>query len=983
VVKKQDGDYRLINAAMEINRHTIKDANLPPSADDFAEEFAGLATASYLDWFSGYDQMCLAERSRDMTAIMTPIGLLRHTTILQGAINSVAQFVRVVLDILRAHIPDIALPFMDDIGVKGPRSRYKEEEIPGLPGVRRFVMEHIQNLDAVLADLERAGVTLSGEKCKFCMAGLKIVGYVCDADGRHPDFAKIAKIIEWPPCNNPTDVKAFLGVTGYYRIWVLDYSIIARPLTLLLRKEEEFIWDTKQQYAMDLLKMALTTAPALRTIVYNEGEIILAVDASLLGWGCVLMQIYLMKRHPARYESGLWNNAQQKYDAGKRECLGVLMALKKLRNWLYGVRFILEIDALTLAAQLNRSAGDLPSALVTRWLAWIHLFDFDVRHVAGTKHTAADGLSRRPGTVLDQVEQQDVEDYIDAQLFCLRAVPRPAVATKMTVMMCPVSESNGDVPDFINSPTVAEIPEMEVQPQDDEPLDFEDLDGPLDSTYGPAYQQIAQYLLDLQKPEGMEAVAFRKFKVAAHRFQIFQNQLFRRESKNVPMRRVIDGKNLKNKVLYTLHEQTGHRGREGTYRKIADRYWWPALYKDVANHCKTCAPCQMRRPNTEEEALHPTYVSVMWQKVHMDAVYMNFDRDHKYLVTLRDDLSGWIEAEPLKELNGPAVVKFVTKVVQRFGIFSKLVVDGGPENRALLGALTEKYGINKVTTSSYHPQANGMEEVGHRPIKDALSKLYHSGKGGWLANLGDVLWADRVTIRRPTGMSAFRICFGYDPILPIEEELPTWSFLKWSEVQTRGELLTLRALQLRRRDEDVDEASLRLRRMREQAKEQFDETHIIREKELEVGNLVLLYNSRNKTNFSRKAKFSFRWLGPYKISHVTTQMGSYHLEELDGTRLVGTYAGNRLKLFHERLQEDRAEGDEPIVSLDDAALDIDEEDDMPEDSEVIGPAAAVILRRAEQAARRAEDAAAAIEQVRPFTIRLPRLPQADRERYDG
>ena len=82
VAKKLAGTYRLINAAMKMNAVTLRDANMPPSVDEFSEEFAGCTCASLIDFFSGYDQLVLDVRSRDMTAFMTPIGLLRMTTVL-------------------------------------------------------------------------------------------------------------------------------------------------------------------------------------------------------------------------------------------------------------------------------------------------------------------------------------------------------------------------------------------------------------------------------------------------------------------------------------------------------------------------------------------------------------------------------------------------------------------------------------------------------------------------------------------------------------------------------------------------------------------------------------------------------------------------------------------------------------------------------------------------------------------------------------
>ncbi len=78
----------------------------------------------------------------------------------------------------------------------------------------------------------------------------------------------------------------------------------------------------EQVEAMDLLKLALTIPPALVSLDYTEeaGNIILAVDASLEGWGGILIQLVKKKKHPSRYESGIWSSVEKKYDATKWEC---------------------------------------------------------------------------------------------------------------------------------------------------------------------------------------------------------------------------------------------------------------------------------------------------------------------------------------------------------------------------------------------------------------------------------------------------------------------------------------------------------------------------------------------------------------------------------------------------------------------------------------------------------------------------------------
>jgi len=150
----------------------IKDASLLPSAEEYSEDFAGFPVLSLLDLFSGYDQMALAEICRDLTAFQTPLGLLRMTTLPQGYTNGVQVFDRVMKKILKDQISaKRGKPFINDVGVKPPtRSLFLDSSgkpIEVAPGIRRYILEAIVSIDKVMADIERAGGTISGAKSEF------------------------------------------------------------------------------------------------------------------------------------------------------------------------------------------------------------------------------------------------------------------------------------------------------------------------------------------------------------------------------------------------------------------------------------------------------------------------------------------------------------------------------------------------------------------------------------------------------------------------------------------------------------------------------------------------------------------------------------------------------------------------------------------------------------------------------------------------
>lgn len=350
-----------------------------------------------------------------------------------------------------------------------------------------------------------------------------------------------------------------------------------------------------------------------------------------------------------------------------------------------------------------------------------------------------------------------------------------------------------------------------------------------------------------------------------------------------------------------LHDDSGHRGREGTYRRVADRYWWEDMWQVVKQYVKTCEECQRRATQRQEEELHPTFTDRRWEKVAVDVTNLPRCQGKQYLVVARSDLSGWVEARALAINDSKSVAAFLYEdLICRHGVFQRLVVDGGPENKALVTDLAKKYGIHRLVVSAYHPQANGMVERGHKPIVDALGKMTNGGFTGWIKHLPAVLWADRTTVRASTGLTPYEFEYANRPMLPIELRYPTWSILQWKTDCDEAELIAIRARALEAREEDLEEAKAYHRRMRERNVQYHNAGANIRHTPLEEGDLVLLYRSQMAMDMSRRHKLAHKWLGPYVIETALPVKGTYILREPHGARLRGTFAGDRLKKFYTR-----------------------------------------------------------------------------------
>ena len=234
-IRKKNGTLRFIQDLQLVNKVTIRNAGIGQTIYEFAEAFAGRSIYSVGDLYSGYDQFQLAMESRDITTMQTPLGLVQMCTLPQGGTNSVAHMVNAMNKVLRDCIPDVTMPFLDDIPIKGCLVEEKDESV-GLDGCRRFMADHIEDCEKVLERLGGARLTFSGEKSAFGQSDVLVIGHLCRPYRRKPSPAKVEAISAMKEeCKSVTEVWRFLGACTFYHIWIPHYAHIVEPLCGLLK----------------------------------------------------------------------------------------------------------------------------------------------------------------------------------------------------------------------------------------------------------------------------------------------------------------------------------------------------------------------------------------------------------------------------------------------------------------------------------------------------------------------------------------------------------------------------------------------------------------------------------------------------------------------------------------------------------------------------------------------------------------------------
>lgn len=249
---------------------------------------------------------------------------------------------------------------------------------------------HLDHLRQVFRLLGTNGFAVKGAKCAIAETQVQYLGHVISRSGLTVDTDKVLAIQQWPQPTNVTQLRGFLGITGYYRRFVDGYAQLAEPLTRLLRKDA-FQWDALTSEVFAKLKKQLTTTPILALPDYSL-PFIVSTDASGSGMGAVLTQL----GHPLTFFSKQFSPALQLSSTYNRELAAIVLAVQKWRQYLLGHHFIIQTDHQPLRVILTQT---IHTPEQQRWISKLMGFDFEVTYKPGRDNTPADSLSRVSGPV--------------------------------------------------------------------------------------------------------------------------------------------------------------------------------------------------------------------------------------------------------------------------------------------------------------------------------------------------------------------------------------------------------------------------------------------------------------------------------------------------------------------------------------------------------------------------------------------------------
>ncbi|KFK26623.1 hypothetical protein AALP_AA8G272900 [Arabis alpina] len=823
VVKKKNGSWRVCVDFTDLNKACPKDSYPLPHIDRVVEATAGNELLSFMDAFSGYNQIEMHPHDREKTAFITERGTYCYRVMPFGLKNAGATYQRLVNKMFAEQLGD--------------------------------TME------------------LNPAKCTFGVTSGEFLGYIVTQRGIEANPKQIAAIANLPSPKNKREVQRLSGRIAALNCFISRSTDRSLPFYQLLRGNKSFAWDDKCESAFQDLKQYLTTPPILSKPELGE-TLYLYVSITDAAVSEVLVREDRGDQKPIFYVSKALDGAESRYPTLEKLALAVVMSARKLRPY-FQSHTIAVMSTQPLRAILHSPSQ---SGRMARWAVELSEFDLEFRNRTTAKSQVladfvtelppsiesvgrsdiwnlyVDGSASRHGSGIgillvshtgDILEQsfrlgfrasnneaewealiaglrlaremgaRRIHAFSDSQLvtnqlnheydarddrmsaylqltkkiildhfdsFLLSKVPR-AENSKADALASLGSSSGterhrtipvGILPDpSIELPrgqsSVMSITELEAEPEpDSEPISI-----PGASTSSAEWrEEIIKYITQGIVPEDKWAV--RRLKTRSAHYVMLEDKLFRWNATGVLLQ-CIAGSEIY-LALAETHEGAGgsHSGGRTLALKIKKLgLYWPTMLIDCANHARCCEKCQRHGPmiKSPTEPLTTSAAAYPFMSWAMDIIGP-FPKSHqkRYVIVITDYFTKWVEAEAYAMIRANDVHNFVWKfLICRHGLPYEIVTDNSSQFISnTFKAFCARWKIRLNKSTHRYPQGNGQAEATNKVIISELKKRLDEKKNLWADELDGVLWAFRTTLRQSTDRTPFSLAYGLEAMAPAE-----------------------------------------------------------------------------------------------------------------------------------------------------------------------------------------------------------------------
>ena len=753
LVRKKDGTLRLCCDFRRLNKKTIADKHPLPRVQSTLDSLGGSKWFSVLDQSRAYYQGFVREEDRHKTSFVTPWGLYQWVRIPFGLTNAPATFQRYMEETVGEFRDQFAIPYIDDVIVYSTSFD-----------------DHLGHLRLILRRTRERGLKLNLKKCKFFQSCVKFLGRIVDETGYRMDNDNIkaaTALTSFIP-KNVGDVRHILGLLGYHRRHIQDFSSRAKPISDLLvisrnkdkckdSSKNTVIWTAECQSALESLVNNVTSPPILAYPDFQK-ESILHTDASSRGIGCILYQKHEGKMRVIGYGSRTLRKAEENYHSTKLEFLALKWAITEVfRDYLaYATYFgaFTDNNPLVYLMEANKL-----HAYGERWVSELAEYNFSIKYRPGIINRDADCLSRLP---------LDIDNYMT---LCTEEITPDAFTAIMSGLE---TKCQGNETWRLHVSSASINKEVEAAPKDIlaniEKLKEGQSKDP-DISFMINCINYPSVSVSKRKVMQADSKALKTLKRGFKKLKISKEGLLMMKTKQDT--KVVLPKSMHYLIYEHLHIEMGHLGAERVTELAKKRVYWPQMQHDIETFIATkCLCIVQRRPHLHAKApLQNIYTSMPMELVTID--YVHLDKGvggMEYLLVIVDHFSRFAHAYPTKNKSAlTAAKRLYGDFILRFGIPSRFMSDqGGEFENRLMQELNKLCGITKSRTTPYHPQSNGTCERMNQTLLKMLRTLPESQKSRWPEFVNKMVHSYNCTQHSSTGYSPYYLLFGREPKLPLD-----------------------------------------------------------------------------------------------------------------------------------------------------------------------------------------------------------------------